>query len=390
MKRFLVVLAAAMLCCSLAKGQEAEDSGRGAGLSIIPRIDAGVLYDGENETTSFTYGNTSLYTLFEGNISDDWSFSVCNHWVASDYSLGGRPADAVFGPTKDLYHLNLPGGIGSSVAANAYNFLDWAYITWAPGPFEFTLGKQVLLMGGFEYDDYDFDVNPLMASWLWNTYNCYQWGLTAAYNIGEIGTVSLQGAFNARNTGLSVALGWSGEYGPYSMKWSVLANPNYNYADAPWNVLVSLGNRLTFGGLSITADYFNAVGDRNYFAEGYQMLYPSLYGHTVVGSIQYDLEDSWDFGVKGVMNIADKDHPYGYCNANKAIEIPAGYVTDPDEYYPFDELSTVSAGLWASWYPLGDKSLRVQASGGVSSIREGSGYAYAMLGLTYCFDIKLW
>ena len=387
MKRFLVVCAAAMLCCSLAKGQEAEDSGRGAGLSIIPRIDAGVLYDGENKAFSFTFGNTSLYTLFEGNITDSWSFSLCNHWVASDYS-SGTFGDALLEPTKGLYHLNLPGGIGSSVASNANNFVDWAYVTWAPGDFEFTLGKQVLLMGGFEFDDYDFDVNPLMASQLWNSYTCYQWGITAGYTIGELGKISLQGAMNARNSGFSVALGWDGEYGPYSMKWSVLANPNYNYADAPWNVLVSLGNRLTFGGFSFTADYFNAVGDRNFISDGTQMLYPSLYGHTVVTSAVYEIEDGWDFGVKGVMNLADKDHPYGFNNIKDAVEIPDVFLTDPDDVYGFDELSTFSAGLWASWYPV--EGLRIQAAAGVNSLREGVGCFYGMLGATYNFNLKLW
>ena len=153
MKKFLVVCAAATLCCSLVSAQEAEDAGSGAVLSIIPRLDAGMLYDFEGKEASFSFGNTSLYTLFEGNISQNWSFSIANHWVASDGWAGGAFNDAIGTPTADLYSFHLPF---QGVETCDPNFLDWAYLTYSPGDFSFSLGKVVLLFGGWESDEYDF------------------------------------------------------------------------------------------------------------------------------------------------------------------------------------------------------------------------------------------
>ena len=389
MKRFLVVCAAAMLCCSLVRAQEADDTGRGAELSIIPRVDVGVLYDLESKSASVSFGNTNLYTLFEGNFSEQWSFSLCNHWMASDW---GYPSfqEGLAGPTAGLYHINLPGS-----GNNANNFLDWVYVTWAPQNFEFTLGKQQTLVGGFEFDDYDFDVNPLMASDFWSSYTCYQWGLTAAYNLpNEIGRVAVQATTNAVNRSIGLGLGWDGTYGPYSMKWSVYASPSYEYKEypsAPWNVLVSLGNRLELGDFTFTADYFNACGDPNYLGDGNQVFYPSVYGNTVVTSFAFNLDDKWDFGAKGAWNKVNVDHPYGYQD-KESVVIPAAYSDPENELIAAVDMPSVNAGAWVSWYPLAEsQALRVQASAGVNSMRrDGTGYVFALLGVTYNFALKLW
>ncbi|MBR1872508.1 MAG: hypothetical protein IJ795_04805 [Bacteroidales bacterium] len=386
MKKFLVVCAAAMLCCSLAFAQEAEDTGRGAELSIIPRLDAGILYERESKAFMPLLGNTSLYTLFEGNFSDSWSFSLCNHWLASDWGYGNF-SDDLWGPIKGLYHLNIPGK-----AVNANNFVDWLYVTYAPGDFELTLGKQVLLMGGFEFDDYDVDVDNMLASDFWSSYTCYQWGFTAAWNIPKgIGKVSVQAALSPWNRGLSLGLGWDGTYGPYSMKWSVLSQPSL-HANAKFDMLVSLGNRLTFGGFSATIDYFNACGDLNYLQDDFEVHYPSIAGHTLVGNFAYSIEDKVDFGLKAVWNHGDKNHPYGLTSEGLPF-IPAAVESGDADYCNFAGFSNLTGGLWAHWYPLRNSTaLRVQAQAGIRnySIADGGGYIFATLGVTYNLNLKLW
>ena len=192
-----------------------------------------------------------------------------------------------------------------------------------------------------------------------------------------------------RSVGL--ALGWDGTYGPYSMRWSVLASPSYlgkDYPQAPWNVIVSLGNMLELGDFNLKIDYTNACGDPNYICEpDYKVLFPSVYGNTIVSSLQYTLEDSWDFGIKGAWNKVNTSHPYGYTDTQKLPYTPA----EDDLYYSFDQMPSITAGAWASWYPLGDPSLRIQASAGVNSMRrDGSGYVFATIGATYNFSLKLW
>ncbi len=394
MKKFLVVCAAAMLCCSLVRAQEAEDAGSGAVLSIIPRLDVGALYNVDNESFGVSFGNTSLYTLFEGNISEKWGFSLCNHWIQAD---GWVPnfLDA-FGPsTMGLYHLNIP--FLKNQVNNANNFVDWAYVTFSPGPFTFTLGKQVQLMGGFEYDDYDFDVNPLMASSLWNSYTCYQWGLTAAWTmLRETSTLSLQVTSDAWGRGVAVGLGWDGTYGPFSMKWSVLGYQNYlpTVSPAKLDFLVSLGNRVVWGPATITLDYMNACGDPLALASGHSVLYPAIKGHTAVASVVLDFP-KWDIGLKGIVNEWNPASPYGV-DANGDPFCPS-YVADdtvvtliPDD---FADLPYLTAGLWGSWYPLRDsRDLRIQLAAGLSEINPMQRYIspFATIGVTWNWNINLW
>ena len=344
MKKFLVVCAVMMLPCFLVRAQEAEDAGRGAVLSFIPRFDAGVLYDSDEKTSSFSYGNTSFYTLFEGNISDKWSFSFQNHWLASDAWAGRNFKDAIGKPTEDLYVFN-----GIKTDKNGNNFCDWAYVTFSPGPFAFSLGKQMLLMGGWEYDDYDFDVNPLSASLLWNTVNCYQYAVNAAWTLpDDNSTLTLQFATNPYNSGFAYAAAWDGTYGFYGMKWSALTYKSPETDDMDF--LFSLGNRFTFGDFILDATYNSRCGDPEWELS-------SVKGHTVVGSLAWQPLDALRVAAKGVMNRA----------------------TDLEETF-------WTGGLEASWFPLKEsENLRLQAMAGYSN-----GLGYALMGLTWRFDLKLW
>jgi len=44
-----------------------------------------------------------------------------------------------------------------------------------------TLGKDMILTGGFEFDDWDWDVHPEFATSLWNGLPVYQWGGKVTY-----------------------------------------------------------------------------------------------------------------------------------------------------------------------------------------------------------------
>ena len=406
MKRFLAVFAVFTLCCSLVRAQEAEDAGSGAVLSIIPRIDAGILHDAGSRSVYPTFGNTSLYTLFEGNFAKNWSFSVENHWIGSD--CWGHDGDCSFPenfnnvfiqPTSDLYHLNLRG-------RNGYNFLDWAYVTWAPGPFEFSFGKQAIVVNGFESDDYDFDINTLLASDFWGSYNPYQWGVSASWNtLSETSTVIFQATTSPFGRGVNLGTAWKGEYGPYSMIWSVFTASNPNADEnfgKKWQTVVSLGNRLTFGNFQITADWSNRCGDPFYIMwDSAAYAYPMIKGNTVIGSLVYSHGNGkWDLGAKAVLNLADTSAPYGRYTVTSgggpvsmAVH-PKDYQSEPEEPgVDFEELPSIRGGIWASWYPLKDSdALRLQASAGLANYGLGTGdwSIFAMTSATWNFEIRLW
>ena len=346
MKKILVVCAAMTLLCSLVHAQEAEDTGRGAGLSIIPRLDAGILHTGGE--TLFSFGNTSLYTLFEGNISENWSFSVANHWIASDWGCDNFQ-EGIVDPTVGLYSIYVPfyGDYGN-------NFLDWAYITYAPGSWEFSLGKMPLIVGGWEFDEYDFDVNPMTTSLFWNTFTVYQYGATVAWTTpDEAHTFTAQYAATQFNTNMAFGVKWNGEIGPWSTNYSVLMS---KYARPFASVdailpIISIGNRLTFEPFTVTVDFINRCGDPDY-------LTTDIFGHTLMGTVAYAPSESFDVSARAVWNRAYFD------------------ITDT-----YENFCTYS--LQANWYPV--ENLRVQGCAGLMD-----GDIFATIGATYTLSFNLW
>lgn len=161
-----VSLIVALLCCSLAFSQEAsvESEGNHGEITIIPRVDVDAnipLHTKEPLANVVDFGLTSLYTLFEGDFADHFSFSVCNHWLSTDPGL--------------LY--------SSTFHTDLCNWLDWATITGQFGNFFFTAGKDILALATNENEACDYDSHYQMNTYLWNGLQAYQWG-------GRVGWIS--------------------------------------------------------------------------------------------------------------------------------------------------------------------------------------------------------
>ena len=232
----LSLLTTALLCCSLAFAQEAEEGG--TVLKVIPRLDVNPYIPvSENGYSGFDLSSTSLYTLFEGGIgSSDFSYSIEGHWLSSD------PAA--------LY--------ANTWRSDDVNWLDWAYITYAPGSFDFTLGKQVLAIGTFEIDEYDFNSHVALNSTAWNNVNVYQWAAKCGYTIpGEVAYVAAQLAaspFSARpfQDGLmSMSLYTTINTDVYS---GIHSFNLIGYDKGQYVKTVALGNQFYFGDFTATLD----------------------------------------------------------------------------------------------------------------------------------------
>ena len=253
MKRLLVVCAAALLPCFLVSAQEADNSGRSVELSVIPRLDLNpVFFTEDGGGGEFTLGNTSLYSLFEGNITENLSFSVCNHWAAFD-----TVRDGFFDSTKQLYQ--------STLYSDNTNWVDWAYLTYSVGNFAFTIGKDMVTTGGLEFDDYDFEVHPSLVSSFWQNFSCYQWGAKAAFTTPSEGdTFSFQFSTSPYGerpfaSGLfNYSLEWRGEHGPLETIWSATA---MGVDKGKFQPVFTLGQRLNFDTFSVGLDAFSIVGD---------------------------------------------------------------------------------------------------------------------------------
>ena len=317
MKRLLVVCAASLLPCFLVSAQEADNSGRSVELSVIPRLDLNPIFSTQKGGGGeFTLGNSSLYSLFEGNITDNLSFSVCNHWAAFD------SVHEVFESTKDLYR--------GTLYSDTTNWLDWAYLTYTVGNFAFTVGKDMVTTGGLEFDDYDFEVHPSLVSSYWQNFSCYQWGAKVAWTTpAESDSFSLQ--FSTSPYGerpfasklFNYSLEWRGEHGPLETIWSATA---VGTEPGEFQPVFTLGQRLNFDAWTVGLDAFSVVGDWDEIVRK---------GITVMPSVTFSPSEKLSFLAKG-----------GYEN----------YALDTMEDLTFKRWW---GGLACHWFPI--ENLRVHA-----------------------------
>ena len=248
MKKFLVVCAACLLSCFLVRAQEADDAGRSVGLSVIPRFDLNPIFSTEKGGSGeFTLGDSSLYTLLEGNLSDSFSFSIANHWLAYDKES-----------IQALYQ--------NTWRSDDVNWLDWAYLTFETNGWSLTAGKQPMTVGSFEFDEYDFEVPSFLCSTVWNSMNVYQWGAKAGWtNPAENTSISLQmttSPFGERPFSsklFNYSAEWRGTYGAFENIWSVTA---VQRAPGDFLPVLTLGQRYTIADMTTFAlDCFSVVGD---------------------------------------------------------------------------------------------------------------------------------
>ena len=323
MKKFLVVCAASLLFCLHGTAQEyfrvaeADDAGRSVGLSVIPRLDL-------NYSGDFTFGDSSLYSLFEGDITDWLSFSVCNHWASFGLNGNGKlDTDAI----KTLYR--------NTGRSDDVNWMDWGYATVSFGNFGLSLGKQAMTFGGYEFDAYDVESYSFLNSSLWNTLQVYQWGAKLEWsNEAENTTISAQmtsspfGEYPFSSKLFNYALEWRGEYGNFSNIWSVNAVPT---APGKYHPLVSLGQRLALDdSFTVCLDSYNAIGD------DIEMM---VNGLTLIPSIIYSPNEKLQFtariGAEMAFENKNKDivlglDGYWFPAESLRLHFAAGYRHDED------------------------------------------------------------
>ncbi len=347
MKKYLLSIAALLLGL-LAHSQEADDLGNYAEVSIIPRLDVNPLFGAEPD---FTLGNSSLYTLFEGSASEHFSWTVASHWISwSDPRAFSEETGALY------------SGLGYSDTNNVFDFLK-ADLTF--GNWTFSLGKDCITTGGHEYDDWDWEVHPQLASPLWVDLACYQWGGKVAYTTpSEMTTLSLQmttSPFGERPFGSGLytySFQWSGDYDWYSPLWSVSAfgreAPEFSSAPREYEFLVSLGNQFFFGDWTLSLDWTNTSGLNDDY-DGF------LGGHIFHGCLDFAPSERWNLSLRGNYIVTEKESPVA---------------------------NWWNAGAIAHFYPLRDsQALRLHAFAEYDSLLGGFELC---AGILYNLTFKLW
>lgn len=353
MKR-LTLSIAAMLCCFLGFSQGAE--GEGNTYLFIPRIDLNPYVALNSDGYSgFELSNTSLYSLFEGNFGEsDFSFSVEGHWLSTDPS--------------SLYR--------NTFHSDNLNWLDWANITYAPSNLYFTLGKQMMSIGSFEEDAYDYDQHWNLCSTYWNNLQVYHWGATAGWcsddestDLSVQVTTSPYGEKFFKSNLYQYALQLRGEYGI----WSTITSANaIGYDKSAYVGMFATGNKLSLGDFEIGADIVFRGYDFDFTESSY----------VFTGS--WMPSDSFTLTVKGGIEASNGvEDVFGWD--------PIDYLEDPYDYYVPASLVRVKqalgknycfGGLIAEYYPLDNLRLHtaITANNWAKSVSVN-------LGAIYYFDL---
>ena len=216
-----------------------------------------------------------------------------------------------------------------------FDATDWITLTYTTGNWSISGGKQVVAIGGYEYDLAPIDV--YFASEYWNNIHCYQLGASLTWK-NKKGSDSFtaqvtQSPFRANADDMyAYNLMWCGSHGWFSTLYS--ANL-IEYLPGKYISYIALGNKFNIGEVTVGIDLMNRASD----------------GHTFIGkNITAIGEVSWMPTDK--INIFAKA-TYDVNNTNTASDICVASGT---------EITRVGAGIEFYPMPNGSKDVRLHAN----------------------------
>lgn len=153
----------------------------------------------------------------------------------------------------------------STFDGNFFDSTDWININYAVKGWNFNAGKQVVAIGGWEYDANPVDV--FGYSVFTSNVACYQFGVSAAYDITPNDNLKLQIGQSIWHTSAmrnlySYNLMWSGQHGIFKPLWSVNLT---EYAKGRYISYIALGNRFEMGNFTLNLDLMNRAASHQAF-----------------------------------------------------------------------------------------------------------------------------
>lgn len=149
--------------------------------------------------------------------------------------------------------------------ANFFDATDWIYLSYTTGDWKVSGGKEVVAIGGWEYDRNP--VNIFDFSVFTGNIACYQFGVSGSYTIKGNDTLHaqiVQSPFHtASNRNMyGYNLMWSATHGIFSPLWS--ANL-MEYDKGRYISYISLGNRFKVKDWELELDLMNRAADHQTF-----------------------------------------------------------------------------------------------------------------------------
>lgn len=287
---------------------------------------------------------------------------------SSDHGFAGKYlVVALDGTIGNNFSYHLRQRINSPNIGFANTFFqgtDWAYLNWNFTDNLFlSAGKQVVAIGGWEYDSNPIDI--YYGTEFWNQVCCYEVGASINYvsNSGKnhlLFQVCNSPFINsAMQSMYSYNLMWYGNFGRFKTAYS--ANM-IEYTKGKFINYISLGNKLQFDGVEMYLDVLNRASfeQERFFGQDI----------TAIFGIGVDLGEKWIVFAKA---------GYDYNQAQLPNADPFDIYVEPGTKVDFE-----SVGF--EYYPMGHRNLRLHLCGSHTSI-DGSSKFQANLGLTWKVDL---
>ncbi len=207
-----------------------------------------------------------------------------------------------------------------------FNATDWIHMTYTAKNWSLSAGKQVVGIGGFEYDTSPIDL--YFCSEFWNNIPCYQLGFSGAYTTDDRNdTFTLQFCQSPfrytinpqKDEMFAYNAMWYGSHGFYSSIWSVNM---IEYVPGRFINYIALGNRFTFGDFYLNLDIMNRAVSASEFL-GRDM--------SVMGKLQWSPTERFNVFVKCTHDFNNSEYLGDWCVAPGTSITRAGAGI---EYFP--------------------------------------------------------
>ena len=263
------------------------------------RVEARGDFQYEDIAGNTVAGNTGfrgkqLNLRLDGNINEAWSYSYRQR-------MGKANGDASY-----------------------FDAVDWINLTYTTGAWAFSGGKQVVAVGGYEYDRAPIDF--YFGSEYWNNMACYQWGVSATYKLGTESNDALklqvaQSSFrSADNPNMySYNLMWTGSYGWLDILHSVNM---LEYLPGKFVNFIALGHQFYMGDFALQFDWMNRA-DMEHF---------NFKDFSVIADLAWSASEKLDVLAKASYDV-NKDNFADFCvlPGTELTRVGAGV-----EYFPIE------------------------------------------------------
>lgn len=165
-----------------------------------------------------------------------------------------------------------------------FDATDWVYLNYDLSRWHFQAGKEVVAIGGYEYDRAPIDLYS--CSVFWNNIPCYDLGVSAGYDVSANDRLTFQAVqspfFTKENRNMyAYNLMWNGHHGIFSSIYSVNM---VEYAKGHFINYIALGNKFSYGKWWLELDFMNRA------ASGQTFLFRDC---SVMGELSWMPDSHW-------------------------------------------------------------------------------------------------